>query len=297
MDSFYLFFYRVFSACQERLAALDANRMPNALKKARRAIRLAIERSVLPKHRLSVRVLSGLSEGLWIRAQLPEEASYWKGKRERLTEKAILANVGEGAVVFDVGAHIGVVTFGAARLVGKTGRVVAFDSDPENVASLREACVLNHFEQNVQVVHAAVWSYTTDRGVSFRRGATRRSHGGVAADGYQPVLADGPTLTVPATTLDAFIACSGLTPKLVKIDVEGGEYEVLRGGEALFANVRPYIVMEVHDAEAFEQISHWIQDLRYSPQWSIPKQGYPRMLFARPAEFRSKSVCPPPKKF
>jgi FkbM family methyltransferase len=231
-----------------------------------------------------VRVRSGLSQGLWIRARLPEEASYWKGKRESFTERAILATVGEGSVVFDVGAHIGVVTFGTARLVGKTGRVVAFDADPENIETLREARSLNHFEERVHVVHAAVWSYSTDRGVLFRRGATRRSRGGVAADGYQPVSADGPTLMVPATTLDAFIASSGLTPRLVKIDVEGGEYEVLRGGEDLFTNVRPFIVVEVHHAEAFEQISRWLERLRYSAQWSIPKQGFPRMLFASAAE-------------
>jgi FkbM family methyltransferase len=292
MDFLYLSLYRVFSAFQERLAALDTNRLPQSLIRARHAIRYAVERFVLPKHRLSMRVRAGISQGLWIRARLPEEASYWQGKRERLTQRAIVATVGEGAVVFDVGAHIGVVTFGTARLVGETGRVIAFDADPENVTSLREGCVLNHFERSVQVVHAAVWSYTTDRGVSFRRGATCRSHGGVATDGYQPVLADGPTLTVPATTLDAFIASSRLSPKLVKIDVEGGEYEVLRGGKNLFANVRPFIVMEVHHAEAFEQISHWIAEFRYSPQWSIPKQGYPRMLFASPRGGDSEGSLP-----
>ena len=270
MDGLYLSLYRVCSAFQKRLAG--------------HTLGFAIERFLLPKHRLSVRVRAGLSQGMWIRARLPEEASYWHGKRERLTERAILATIGEGAVVFDVGAHIGVVTFGTARLVGETGRVVAFDADPENIASLREGCVLNHFEERVLVVHAAVWSYSTDRGVSFRRGATHRSHGGVSVDGHRPVLADGPTLMVPATTLDAFIASSGLTPKLVKIDVEGGEYEVLRGGETLFAEFRPFIVMEVHHTEAFEQISRWIETFRYSAQWSVPKQGFPRLLFAWPAE-------------
>jgi FkbM family methyltransferase len=117
-----------------------------------------------------------------------------------MTDQIILAHVREGAVVFDVGAHIGVVTFGTARLVGDTGCVVAFDADPENIDSLRESCLLNHLEKRVRIVHAAVWSRCSMEGLPFRRGATRRSHGSVTVDGHQPVLADGATVTVPATT-------------------------------------------------------------------------------------------------
>jgi hypothetical protein len=107
------------------------------MKRAKRAIRCVLERFLLPRRRLFVRVRSGLSQGLWIHARFPEEASYWRGKRDPFTEKAILAAVHKGSVVYDVGAHIGIVSFGAARLVGETGRVVAFDADAENVASLR----------------------------------------------------------------------------------------------------------------------------------------------------------------
>jgi FkbM family methyltransferase len=275
MDAAYVSFYRIYCFFRERLA-LPTTRLPESLKKATRAL--------LPSHRVSVRVRSGLSRGLWIRVRLPEEASYWQGKRDSLMEEAILSTVDKGSVVYDVGAHIGVVTLGTARLVGETGRVVAFDADPENIESLRISCALNHFEQRVQVVHAAVWSHTTDRGVSFRRGATRRSHGGVVADGHQPVLADGPTITVPSTTLDAFVESHGTTPKLVKIDVEGGEYEVLRGGDVLFTRARPLVIIEVHHADALERIAHWIESFHYLAQWAIPKQGFPRMVFAWPAE-------------
>lgn len=259
-------------------------RLPCSLKKAKRAIRYVLERFLLPRRRFFVRVRSGLSQGLWIHARFPEEESYWRGKRDPFTEKAILATVHEGSVVYDVGAHIGIVSFGAARLVGEKGRVVAFDADAENIASLRSSCARNRFEQRMQVVHAAVWSHTTGEGVPFRRGERRRSHGGVAADGHEPALADGPTVKVPSTTLDAFVASNGLTPELVKIDVEGGEYEVLRGGDSLFTGVRPMIIIEVHHAQALEQVANWIERFRYTAEWSIPEQGFPRMAFAWPAE-------------
>jgi FkbM family methyltransferase len=284
MTSLYLCIYQVYFAVQERCARLHARGLPPWVRKAKRAAHRLVQRLILPDVRLPVRVQSGLSQGLWIQPRLPEEAGYWRGQKERGTEGAILATVREGSVVYDVGAHIGAVTFGVARLVGKSGRVVAFDADPENIASLRESCVLNHFEERIQVLHRVVWSYSSSSGIRFRRGALRRSHGGVEADGCRPVLADGATITVPATTLDEFVASSGIVPELVKVDVEGGEYEVLRGGEILFRRERPRVLVEVHHQQAFEQISRWMTNVRYSAQWEVPPQGFPRMLFAWPAE-------------
>jgi FkbM family methyltransferase len=285
MSDRYFLLYRFYFALRAQLARRVGSRLPESLQRARHALRLYVERLTFPKHRLNVRIRDGVSRGLWIRARLPEEASYWEGKRERETQQTIQATVHEGSVVYDVGAHIGVLTLGTARLVGETGRVVAFDADAENVDCLRASCTLNHFEGRIRVVHSAVWSYASPA-VSFRRGGIRTSHGGVTANGYEPVRASGATVTVPATTLDAFIAAEGPPPELVKIDVEGGEYEVLRGGETLFTRVRPRILVEVHHAAALEQISNWIRKYRYSAQWRIPAQGFPRMLFAWPSESR-----------
>ena len=100
---------------------------------------------------------------------------------------------------------------------------------------LRDYSVRNGLEGRLQVVHAAVWSRTASDGLSFRRGTTARSQGGIEADGNHPVLARGEIINVPAITLDDFVAAGGPPPQMVKIDVEGGEYEVLRGTTALFA--------------------------------------------------------------
>ena len=50
-------------------------------------------------------------------------------------------------------------------------------------------------------------------------------------DGQRPVLGSGHLIDVPAVTLDDFVANGGPAPQLVKIDVEVGEYDVLRGGD------------------------------------------------------------------
>jgi FkbM family methyltransferase len=85
------------------------------------------------------------------------------------------------------------------------------------------------------VVHAAVWSYTASQGIPFRRGGTRRSQGGVESNGRKPVVGSAEIISVPAVALDHFVTTGGPPPQLVKIDVEGGEYEVLRAAAQTFS--------------------------------------------------------------
>jgi len=278
MATFYVLLYRMHSVLKN--AGLEAllRRWPRAGR------RLDELKRLIPRH-LWVRVQSGLSKGMWMQLRLPGEAGYWRGTHEPDVQNAISAVVRPGAVVYDIGAHVGSLALGTARLVGDLGRVVAFDGDPENVVRLRGNSSRNGLGERLQVVHAAVWSSTKRDGISFRRGRTVRSQGGVEANGNRPVLGNGEVINVAAVTLDEFVAAGGPLPQLVKIDVEGGEYQVLRGGASLFANQRPLIIAEVHHQQAAEQISAWTEEYQYCSRWNIPYEGFPRCLFAWPTEY------------
>ena len=199
----------------------------------------AVGTRFLPKVQAWVQVQSGLSQGMWMHLHLPREAIIWRGKHEPEVQNAILAGVRPGAVVYDIGANVGTMALGAAQLVGNLGMVIAFDGDPENIERLREHSTRNGSKDRLRVVHAAVWSRTGTDGIGFRRGAPSRSQGGVEADGNRPVLGSGEVINVPAVTLDDFVAAGEPPPQLLKIDVEGGEYEVLRGANTLFARETP----------------------------------------------------------
>jgi FkbM family methyltransferase len=238
----------------------------------------------LPKVQAWVQIQSGLSQGLWMHLRLPREAIIWRGEHEPEVQNAILAGVRPGAVVYDIGANVGTMALGAAQLVGNLGMVIAFEGDPENIERLREHSTRNGLEDRLRVVHAAVWSRTATDGIGFRRGAPSRSQGGVEADGNRPVLGSGEVINVPAVTLDDFVAAGEPPPQLLKIDVEGGEYEVLRGANTLFARERPLLIAEVHHQWAAEQITAWLTEHQYSAQWNIPNEKFPRHLFAWPSE-------------
>jgi FkbM family methyltransferase len=284
MTRFYVFLYRIYFAARDIGVGRSWRQRPWVLHWLRR-LKGLIEHSVLPHTDVWVQAQAGLSQGIWMRLRLPEEARHWRGEHETQVQDAIRAVVQAGAVVYDIGSHVGTIALGTARLVGPLGRVVAFEGDPDNAATLRESSLRNHLEGCLEVVDSAAWSYTASHGIPFRRGGTRRSQGGVEVNGQRPVVGTGEVITVPAITLDDFLAAGGPSPQLVKIDVEGGEYEVLRGGTNLFQNQRPLIIAEVHHDQAATQIGIWLERYRYCAQWKIPKESFPRCLFAWPIEY------------
>lgn len=285
MNPIYLLVYRAYFAFKEHLVEPSLHRWPLA-RRVFDQVKTFIKRRFVPSQLAWVQVQSGFAQGMWMHLRIPEEAGFWRGDHEPVVQKALVSMVRAGDVVYDVGAHLGSLALGIARLVGATGRIVAFDGDPGNVARLQENSVRNGLQPCLQVVHAAVWSPRPgdrQQGISFRKGIDATT-GGVEADGQRPVLADSDLIHVPAITLDDFITTGGPVPQLIKIDVEGGEYHVLLGASNLIASHRPRLVVEVHHQQADERIRAWLQDLGYAAEWKIPAENFPRLLIAWPRE-------------
>lgn len=134
-----------------------------------------------------------------------------------------------GMTVLDVGANIGLHTVEAAVRVHPGGRVVAFEPDPVNRALLEENCARNGCD-NVTVVASAVGDAVGQ--LTLYRSAVNygdhRIYNGADDDRYN---ADRPrtTLTVPVTTVDAYVRAHGLRVDFVKSDIQGAEARLWRG--------------------------------------------------------------------
>lgn len=151
-----------------------------------------------------------------------------------LDHEVITRSLLPGASYIDIGANIGTTTIPAARIVGSGGRVVAVEAHPTVAMYLTENIKLNGLG-NVIVHRCAVDS----------RGGTVR-FADLRADDTNRILADGDGIEVPSRTLDD-IASAHDRVDLLKIDVEGAEMRVLRGGHETLRKTKA-IYIEVADA-------------------------------------------------
>jgi FkbM family methyltransferase len=164
----------------------------------------------------------------------------------------------EGDTFVDVGANVGYYTLLASQLVGGLGRVVAVEVSPSILALLEANLALAGCPQTVRTVHAAAaaapGTLTVFRGPDHLLGWTST----LARRGLTPET------QVEAAPLDELLTPEELaTARLVKIDVEGSEADVLAGSGRLITHGR-------RDLEILVELSaRWSPKIGGSPEEAL----------------------------
>lgn len=143
-----------------------------------------------------------------------------------------------GDIAVDVGANIGYNTLYAARRTGPSGHVYAIEPAQDNLAILYANIFANNL-RNVTVFPYAAGS-KRERKSFFIRGDVSAVNSLYQENFYHPVTQ---TVEVLAMPLDDLIPG---TPRLVKIDVEGAELEVLHGMTRLLQSPSLCLIVEWH---------------------------------------------------
>ena len=229
-------------------------------------------RSALPTGtKFWVQVPSGLGRGLWIRVDPRFDLGYSNGDYEPWLQELLRAQLHPGDCFYDVGAHTGFFALIAATFLGPAGKVVAFEPDPDNAASLEENLAKNSITQ-VIVVRAAVWSSAGH--LTFQRALkdSNRTQGQIA-DSRE---SDPGKIAVRAVQLDAFVFEEGNpAPQLIKMDVEGAEWEALQGARALLERAKPKLLCEIHHPEQIGKIQEYLHKFGYLvEEWKPVHEHY-----------------------
>jgi FkbM family methyltransferase len=153
------------------------------------------------------------------------------------------AGLSEGQIVLDIGAYSGVTSIIFAGLVGAGGHVYAFEADRMNYE-----CAVQNIEMarrwmgldNITLVNQAVWSHSN--GVMFsNEGAMGSSAVEITGGGR------GVETKTPSTTLEDFCQERGLAHvDFIKVDIEGGEIELLASSVEFLARIKPKLIVEPH---------------------------------------------------
>ena len=198
-----------------------------------RVLRAIVRRTMTSDEVVAV-VRSGHGRGIRLTLDPSREKYYWAGQHDVAVQDALVSLLRPGAVFWDVGAHVGFFTILAARAVGPTGRVHAFEPMPNNHRRLVENVRLNGAE-NVTVHEIAV----SDSNAS----AVLHGHSASAMWTLIAQRGEFEGVDVACRTVDSLASDLG-EPDAIKVDVEGAELDVLRGGLATIEKLKAILVVE-----------------------------------------------------
>jgi len=143
---------------------------------------------------------------------------------------------GRAKTLFDIGADRGIFSL-VFCATGDDRRAVAYEPSPSRFAAATALVALNPVDGRLTMRQAALG---TIHG---------RASGTLFADGTMMMDvpdAAGTAPDVEMTTVDHEVEALGLVPDVMKIDVEGYEYEVLRGAQELLRRRKPVLCLELH---------------------------------------------------
>ena len=153
----------------------------------------------------------------------------------------------KGDIVIDIGAHIGLYTIISSKRVGANGKVVAIEADPSNFEMLNSNIKLNQLT-NVTPLNYAVYSKETKVKLYLPSGESGFTKYNTIMPNW--INTQEKFVEVNANTLDYLLQLNEIRQEEVnwiKIDVEGAEFEVLKGATNVLSKSKDIaILMELH---------------------------------------------------
>jgi FkbM family methyltransferase len=237
----------------EALRSAPLRPVRNLLRPLASAFPLPVAVRVAGGRKLFVDLRSAIGRGIAVRGEFDPAVGGFLADRLR-----------PGAVLADIGANIGYFSLSALELVGATGEVHSFEIDPRSLACLYRTQRVNRLE-NLFVHgvglgdHAAIVRIAAEA----EMGNTHVSAGARRGGPGFPML--------PLDTWEGYFEQRGLD--VMKIDVEGAELGVLRGGRRVLERNRPIVLCEAIEANlarfghSVAALSHFMESIGYrSPE-------------------------------
>lgn len=182
----------------------------------------------------------------------------------------------KSGTVFDVGAHHGLMSVIAGKAVGPRGKVIAFEPHPRSREFLSLHAKLNDLH-NISIEPVGAMDVAQE--LRFYPQSTHDSWNSSFIREFVEQGEEIEPIIVPCTTVDDYVASSGLTPDLVKIDTEGTELRVIQGALKTIESVRPSLILELNPRSASaagttigELVSN-LSSIGYS-FWAFPVKRY-----------------------
>jgi hypothetical protein len=194
-----------------------------------RAVKVAIKNALGFQGTKEVRIVGGPARGVTMTLDFAGHTPMYLGMYEWELHRFLRGNLPAARRVYDVGGYIGYDTLIFAANV--EGQVITFEPDPENRAKLE-----GNLGQNPELGERV----------------------SVEPLGITSEVSEG------MTTMDAMSDRHG-PPDFVKIDIDGGELDALRGGERTLRGHRPHLIVETHSKQLEDACGNLLIEYGYRP--------------------------------
>ena len=162
-------------------------------------------------------------------------------------------NPKRGDTVIDIGAAFGLYTITSSKRVGANGKVIAIEAHPDSFDMLNRNIKLNGLT-NVTTLNYAVYSKETK--VKIYSNYT------IMSERIREEQVKEKFVEVNADTLDSILQQNGIRQEQInwiKIDVEGAEFEVLKGAHNTLSNSKDIaLYIEIHGQRNYQPIIEFL---------------------------------------
>lgn len=176
----------------------------------------------------------------------------------------------DGDISIDVGANMGSYTFVMASHVNSSGKVFAFEPNPTLFNNLKNSVALNQCQDFIFVDNRALYS-NSGKKLKFYLSNNISNSGTSSLVNHGVFVEEENSIIVNTITLTDYFKEKGIEQcKLIKIDVERAEFDVLKGAiQLLEERAIDYIILE---QLAGSQSQDLLCDLGYSC-WLIDEEN------------------------
>jgi FkbM family methyltransferase len=165
---------------------------------------------------------------------------------------------------YDVGGNVGYFSFVASTVITR-GRILAFEPMAANLAIFEEHLRRNRRRRGVDRITLIPCAVADrEKTVQFTNDPVLTgSNTYVQSKFLKPTVEK---IDVRCVSIDGLVAQGNPPPDVIKIDVEGAEFDVLRGAEQTLRAHRPHLLLATHDVHVpgiDRQCVEFLKDLGY----------------------------------
>jgi len=161
------------------------------------------------------------------------ETNFW----EPSVQLALRDLIKPGSIIFDVGANVAGLSILMSRLTGPKGIVCAFEASPR-IIELTHGNIIASGCNNIQLYHNAIFSESGKDLIIYAGGHLNDS---IYKQGE---FTNNVGKTVKTMALDDFVNHTGLIPDIIKMDIEGAEFDALQGMQTKTLVSKPHLILE-----------------------------------------------------